>query len=403
MLSLPALAAALPWAVPFLALPRLSSKRPNLSEVAPVSGRRVSVIIPARNEAGQIERVVRSVLASDYTPLEVIVVDDRSTDETASVVERLLSLDSRLRLVHGQELPSGWYGKPWACWQGVEAASGEYLLFTDADTWHAPELLGRAIAMYEREQSDLLTVAPTQLILSFWERVVMPQVWALLGLRYHPARVSRARRPRDVVANGQFMLFSRAHYQQIGGHEAVKSEVVEDLALAQRVIRLGLRLSFVFAEQYMQTRMYQNLPQLIEGWSKNVYIGGRSSFPDEPLRRALAPPMLVSAMLFWLVPVIAFLLALMGVGPEWLTPSALAIGVSAGFWAVICRGMGAPAVYGLMYPLGVAVVLFIVLRSTLRGARKVEWRGRIYNEETATVQELGRRGEGENGAKGRAD
>lgn len=384
MFSLVSLTAALPWVVPFFALPRLASKKPSLSDIAPRSGRLVSVIIPARNEAGQIERVVRSVLASAYAPLEVIVVDDRSTDDTAAIVRALCATDARLKLIEGQALPKAWYGKPWACWQGAQAATGELLLFTDADTWHGPELLGRAVAMLEDEQADLLTVAPRQVILSFWERVVMPHVWILLGFRYHPRAVTDAVRPRDVVANGQFLLFTRHSYERIGTHQSVRWDVVEDLALAQRTVRLGHRLRFVFAEEYMETRMYQNLKQVIEGWSKNLYIGGRLSFPDEPLPRALAPLLMAAAMLFWLLPVAVLLL---GTGSSWFAPAALAVLSSAAFWAVISKGMHAPPWYGALYPLGAAMVLFILVRSSWRGVRKVEWRGRIYDEETATVRE----------------
>lgn len=391
MLPLTSLLAAFPWVVPLLALPRLGRKQPNLSAVEPVSGRMLSVIVPARNEAGQIDRVIRSVLASAYTPLELIVVDDRSTDETASVVQHLATLDPRLKLIAGKELPPGWYGKPWACWQGAQAATGELLLFTDADTWHGAELAGRAVAMLDREHADLLTVAPKQVILSFWERVVMPQVWVLLGLRYHPALVSRAVRPRDVVANGQFMLFTRDSYQRIGTHQAVQGDVVEDLALAQRTVRLGHRLRFVFADLYMETRMYQNLSQVVEGWSKNLYLGGRHSFPDEPLRRAVAPLLLAGAMLFWLLPVVVAVLGLLGILSGWLAAATVAMLLSAAFWALISHGMDAPAWYGPLYPLGALMVLCILVRSTLRGARKVEWRGRIYNEETATVREIKRR------------
>ncbi|MGH3993949.1 MAG: glycosyltransferase family 2 protein, partial [Pseudonocardiaceae bacterium] len=130
---------ALPWLAPFAGLPRLSSNRPNLSDVPAASGELVSIVIPARNEAAGIETVVRSILASSYQPFQVIVVDDRSTDDTAAIVRRLAEGEPRLRLLSGAPLPDGWYGKPWACRQGYEAAAGDLLLFTDADTRHHPE------------------------------------------------------------------------------------------------------------------------------------------------------------------------------------------------------------------------------------------------------------------------
>ncbi len=370
---------ALPWLVPFAGLFRLADPKPSLDDASPADGPLVSVIIPARNESAVIERVVGSVLATRYRSLELIVVDDRSTDDTAARVARLVTADSRARLVAGAPLPEGWFGKPWACVQGARAATGDLLLFTDADTTHGPELLGRAVAALERERADLVTVAPHQRCVTLWERLIMPQIWLLLGLRYHPRQVSRARRERDAIANGQFILTTREAYQAAGTHEAVRHEVAEDLALAQAYLRTGRRIHFAFARRFMETRMYHSLPHLIEGWSKNMYLGGRRSFPHEPLRRALVPLLLVSAFLFWLVPPGIALAALAGLKIEGLLPAAAAaIGLSALFWALVSLGMEIPAVYGLGYPAGAAMALYIALRSIWRGGRRVEWRGRVY-------------------------
>jgi chlorobactene glucosyltransferase len=376
MASASELLPALPWLVPFATLFRLASNRPNLSDVPPAAGPLLSVVVPARNESATIETVVRSVLASTYAPLELLVVDDRSTDDTAAIVQRIAREDHRLRLVRGEQLPEGWYGKPWACLQGYRAARGALLLFTDADTRHQPELLARAVGALRAERADLVTVAPRQRCESFWERVVMPQIWLLLGVRYHPARVNRARRERDVIANGQFILMPRESYEAVGAHGVVRQEVAEDLALAQAFYRAGRRIHFTFGERLMETRMYRSLPQLIEGWSKNVYLGGRRSFPAEPVLRALVPVMLLAAFLFWLVPpaVLALTGATTGLGPA----AAAATGLSALFWVLISYGMKIPPWYGLLYPVGALMALYIGARSTWRGARRVEWRGRVY-------------------------
>jgi chlorobactene glucosyltransferase len=350
-----------------------------LSDVPPVEGRPVTVIVPARNEAGSIETVVRSVLASSYQPFDLIVVDDRSTDDTAAIVERLAASDRRVRLLSGAPVPEGWYGKPWACAQGAGQAGGALLLFTDADTRHEPELLGRAVAALEREGADLVTVSPHQRCVTFWERVVMPQIWLLLGLRYHPRRVNRARRERDVIANGQFILTTREAYTAAGTHAAVRHEVAEDLALAQSYLRHGRRIHFAFAERLMETRMYQSLPQLVEGWSKNIYLGGRRSFPGQPLLQALVPLMLALALGFWLVPPATALLSLLGVVPGGLlAPALVAVGLSLAFWMLLSYGMRIPVGYGLLYPVGALMALYIAARSTWRGGRRVEWRGRTY-------------------------
>jgi glycosyltransferase involved in cell wall biosynthesis len=374
----PELLLALPWLLPFALLLRLMRKEPDLSREPPLAGRLLSVIIPARNEAHTIETVVASILATTYEPFELIVVDDRSQDETARIVARLAAADPRVRLIRGAELESGWFGKPWACTQGHRAAHGELLCFTDADTRHEPALLGHAVGALERRNAALVTVSPFQRTVTFWERAVMPQIWALLGFRYHPAAVNRATRARDVIANGQFILVRRDAYEAVGTHAAVKHEVAEDLALAQAFMRHGHRIWFAFAESLMETRMYTSLRDIIEGWSKNIYLGGRRSFPDEPVRRAFVPAGLLVAMAFWLVPLAALVVALLGVMPQLLRPALVAIGLSLVFWAAIVHGMRLSVLNALLYPLGAAMALFIVLRSALRGRRRVEWRGRVY-------------------------
>jgi chlorobactene glucosyltransferase len=369
---------AAPWLLPFLTLPRLARRTPNLSDVPRSSEGLVSIIIPARNESRTISTVIQSVLESTYQPFEVLVVDDRSTDDTASIVRGFAS-DARLRLLSGEELPPGWYGKPWACFQGYRASRGDLLLFTDADTRHYPELLERAVGALLTQRADLVTVAPLQRCITFWERIVMPQIWYLLALRYPPPSVNRARRGRDVIANGQFILTSRTAYEAAGTHAAVRHEVAEDLALAQTYVGKGLKLHFAFAERLMETRMYEGLSSLIEGWSKNIYLGGRRSFPNEPFQRALVPAMLISAMVFWLVP--PTLLAWTAAeGSPLVSAAAPAVGLSSVFWMLICFGMRIPPLYGLGYPLGALMALFIVLRSTWRGSRTVEWRGRVYGQ-----------------------
>ena len=366
-----------PWLLPFLTLPRLTSRRPNLSDAPVAGGELVSVIVPARNEAATIRTLLGSLLATRYHPVEIVVIDDRSTDTTAALVSTIS--DPRLRLIRGEELPQGWYGKPWACYQGFQAAQGSLLLFTDADTHHHPELLGRAVGALSQERAELVTVSPLQRCVTFWERVVMPQIWFLLALRYHPPAVNRARQERDVIANGQFILTTRDAYEAAGTHKVVSHEVAEDLALAQAYLRRGLRLHFAFAERLMETRMYQNLSQLIEGWSKNIYLGGRRSFPGQPALQALVPLMLIGAMLFWIAPPILLLCSIFMGTLRGLAGAAITASVASTlFWMLMCRQMQIPAIYGAGYPLGALMALYIVARSTWRGSRRVEWRGRVY-------------------------
>ena len=367
------------WLLPLLTLPRLARRKPNLSDVPTATGQMVSVIVPARNESATIRTVVRSILGSNYRPLELLVVDDRSTDDTASIVTNLA--DPRLRLIRGDELPERWYGKPWACYQGYRAARGDILLFTDADTLHQSDLIGHAVGALVREQADLVTVSPRQRCLTFWERAVMPQIWFLLALRYSPDSVNSARRERDVIANGQFIMTTRDAYEAAGTHVAVRHEVAEDLALAQAYLRHGRKLHFAFAERLMETRMYRSLPQLVEGWSKNIYLGGRRSFPHQPILQALVPLMLIVAMLFWLVPAVALVVSTaIPELAEMKSAALMATTLSILFWMAMCHLMQIPVVYGLAYPVGALTALYIVLRSTWRGAERIEWRGRLYTD-----------------------
>jgi chlorobactene glucosyltransferase len=339
----------------------------------------VSVIVPARNEAVSIERCVGSLAASTYAAIEVIVVDDRSTDDTPRLVRGLAGGSaSPLLVVDGEELPEGWLGKPWACWQGARAARGDLLLFTDADTWHGPELLGRAVAGLEEEGADLLTIMGRQEMETFWERLVQPQVFLVMACRYPRFEaVARNRRWRDGIANGQYMLFRRTAYEALGGHQAVRDEIVEDLALAQLVKREGLALRIRRAEEDLATRMYRSLRELVEGWSKNVMMGGLQAFPPA-VRPLLAPLSLIGGVGLWLLPPLALLMSALGLlGGGWLVWSAGACGLSVLLWMHFTHRMGAPAVYGLLYPLGAAIGTYIFLRSWIRG-RHVVWKGRRY-------------------------
>jgi chlorobactene glucosyltransferase len=339
----------------------------------------VSVVVPARNEAASIEACISSLTASRYHAFEVIVVDDQSEDRTAEIVRSLdRGFAKRLRVVAGDELPPGWLGKPWACHQGAAGAEGELLLFTDADTRHGPDLLARAVGGLHDEGADLLTVVGRQIMGTFWERMVQPQIFMLMLFRFPRFETTAGSGHwRNAIANGQYMLFRRAAYDAIGGHRGVKDEVVEDLVLAQRVKRAGLRLRIRGAQTDLATRMYRSLPHLVEGWSKNIIAGGQQSLP--PWMRVFAPPMsLALGAALWLSPPIALLLGFSGVGGTGLMAWAvMTSGLSAAIWMLFTRQMGAPAAYGLLFPVGAAVAAYIFQRSWRRG-REIYWKGRRY-------------------------
>jgi len=372
---------SLPWVLPpIIAIVRASHSR-HLDEFPPdvTDPPLVSVIIPARNEATNIARCVRSVLASRYPKLEVIVVDDHSTDGTAGIARATAGGDSRIRIIENPDLPAGWFGKQWACANGEKASRGEILVFTDADTEHSPDLLGRVVNAMRARRVDLLTLAGDQEMHTFWERIIQPQLFGLLSMRYGGTEhVSNSKRPADVIANGQFIAVNREAYHAVGGHALVRDRVAEDLSLAQEFVRSGRRMSILIATRQFSTRMYASLAEIIRGWRKNIYAGGKHAALGGDVGRALYPLLLLGAPLVGLAPPIALVLALLGVLPSaWLVWSAIVVAVSVLFWGAIYLFMRAPVAYALLYPLGLVMLFYIAAGAVARG-RNVEWKDRKY-------------------------
>lgn len=382
MSRLLALALALPWVItPVVTVVRARRSR-SLDAVVPMpedAERTVSVVIPARDEAPSIGRCVRSVLASAHPRFEVIVVDDHSTDGTAAVVAAAAGDERRLRVVVPPPLPPGWFGKQWACHVGAEHATGELLVFLDADTWVAPDLLGRAVAAQRERGAALLTVAGTQEMETFWERLLQPQVFAVLAARFGGTEcVNEARRVEQKIANGQFILITRAAYHAAGGHAAVRDRVAEDLALAQRFFALGHRTVVILGLVQLRTRMYRSLRALVEGWSKNIFVGGREAMPGGRAGRFLYPFLVLLPPLAGVVPPLVLALgARHGTGSTVLLWAALATGANLLWWLLVYASLRLSPLYAVLHPLGAVVFLHIVLVSLLRGSR-VRWKGRLY-------------------------
>jgi chlorobactene glucosyltransferase len=369
---------AAPWFALLLAVPVLLLRRTRISSYAPppaADAPLVSVIVPARNESVNISVCVASLLNSTYPDFEIVVVDDGSVDGTGDIVQILAEhAGGRLRLVEGQPLPDGWMGKPWACWQGYQQARGELLVFTDADTRHDDVMLGHAVGALQRRGVDLVSVMPRQLMGSFWERLILPHIFTVLSMRYHNLeRVSRTREPRDVIANGQFMLFRREAYEAIGGHEAQRAEVVEDQQLAQRLVASGRRMFIAHAHDVMDTRMYRSLRGIVEGWTKNLALGSTRAAPPWI---APAVPWLIVLFLAvtWVLPPAMLLASLFTPVPMVTFGWSLAASVAGLlFWLVVHLWMRVPPLYAFGYPVGAAVTAALFVRSAVRGRA---WSGR---------------------------
>jgi glycosyltransferase involved in cell wall biosynthesis len=236
---------------------------PELSSIPP----EVSVIIPARNEEASLGTCLESLVTQTGVEFEIIVVDDHSTDHTREIAASFPSV----RVIDAGPLPEGWTGKNNAVATGARAGCGRWLLFTDADTIHLPGSLARAVKEAQENSADLLSYSPEQIAVTFWEKAVLPAVFAELACQYPPAKVSDPASP-EAAANGQYILVKREVYSAVGGHAAVASDILEDVALARAVKSSGRKIRFRYGADAVRTRMYRNFAQLREGWTKNLAL-----------------------------------------------------------------------------------------------------------------------------------
>ena len=375
----PALALAAAWWL----LPAVAAWRARLPRPLPADGVSnarpfVSVVVPARNEARNIARCIRSLGQSSYPDFEIVVVDDRSNDGTAELARGVGPGRARsLRVVDGAPLPAGWAGKPWACRQGFRQVHGDLLLFTDADTCHGPDLLGHAVAGMEEDEAHVLSVAGRQEMGSFWERLMQPFVLFLLAQLYaHAQRPFRQSRWRWAVANGQFLMVRRDVYEAAGGHEAVKHEVVEDLRFAQLMTRAGYTVSVRSARDF-SVRMYRSLGELVAGWTKCVETGFRTTV-GRPLAPFAVAACTAAVVVAWVAPLgVVAIGAATGAGLPLLVCAASAYLAGVFIFCSVARSFGVPAAFGLLHPLAATVICHIVLAGAIRGPR-VRWKGREY-------------------------
>jgi glycosyltransferase involved in cell wall biosynthesis len=236
-------------------------------------GMELSVIVPARNEEDCLGACLHSLVAqsNEFFALgrdwELLVVDDGSTDQTRSIAEGFAGVT----VFSASKLERGWTGKANACWSGAQKARGRWLLFTDADTVHEPGNLRRAIHEAEKYSAGVLSYSPKQLVSGLWQRALMPLIFSELSLAYPPEKVSNPEL-RIAAANGQFLLVSRDAYKKIGGHEAVKGDILEDVELAFIAKKRKVGLRFRYAADALSTRMYRTTAAMIEGWSKNLAL-----------------------------------------------------------------------------------------------------------------------------------
>jgi chlorobactene glucosyltransferase len=248
-----------------------SLKIPSNKSMIPHPAPRVSILIPARNEEMNISICIESLQKQDYPDFEIIVLDDNSTDKTGDIVNSFAGGDNRIKLIKGKPLPPGWGGKPHACYQLAKQATGSWLIFTDADTIHAPNMIRSVLEIALKNNPSLLSGFPKQITDSLTQKIAVP-VFNFIVLSWMPLWwLHKGKKPRPSFANGQFLMFSRDEYWRVGGHEVVKSRILEDVWLGAEVYRKGGRVLAVDLSPVVRCHMYRSFGAMWNGFAKSIY------------------------------------------------------------------------------------------------------------------------------------
>src|SRR6266568_3389066 len=344
-----------------------------VSTETPTGPPQVSIIVPARNEESCLAACLQSLTTQAGVSFEIIVVDDHSTDRTRAIA---LSFPT-VQLIDAAPLPAGWTGKNNAVTTGARDAHGKWFLFSDADTVHLPGSLARSLQEAQSNGVALLSYSPEQIVTGFWEKVVMPVIFAELASKYRPSQVSDPNSPA-AAANGQYILVTREAYAAIGGHAGVKNSLLEDVELARAIKQSGLKIFFRYGGDAVHTRMYRSFLQLREGWTKNLAIlfptPGRLAF-----WRLLEFAVLVASLALLSLSARDFRYAPLYL----LAPLYTFIRISRAHFAWYAT---------LLAPLGLPLFAYLLLRSKRsHQAGKVCWKGRTYGSQHDSVNDLSHR------------
>jgi chlorobactene glucosyltransferase len=373
--------ASLPWLLFGSALIRRAANSTTLDDESadiPPDPPLVSVIVPARNEARNIEDCLRSILTTTY-PIEVIVADDDSADGTGAIAARIAAEDTRVRVIRTEQLPPGWLGKPWACHSAALMAHGSILCFTDADTRHSSDGVLRVVNAMARRNADLLSVYTGQRLGSIWERMVQPQVFTMITLRFGGTEtVTASKRAVDKIANGQCLFVRKEAYDELDGHARVRAFPTEDIGLAQSFFSNGRNVVLTNGSSQFTTRMYESLGELVGGWRRSLYAGGRNSMPPGPIGSIVHPIALILPPVLQLAPLVVLLSALaLDVPRPAIVWAVLSMAGLIRWWLVVYGDYEHRITYALLHPVAALIVLYICVTAIFRG-RHISWKGREF-------------------------
>jgi hypothetical protein len=334
----------------------------------------VSAIVPARNEEATIATAVES-LAAQPEITEIFVVNDQSTDGTAAILTQLASRYPQLRVLETGALPSGWVGKNYAVSLGAAQATGDWLLFTDADGVHLPGSMARALADAAASGAGLVSYSPEQVTRTWWERALIPFIFSRLGRKFPYEAVMDPESPVAAV-NGQYVLIRRSEYARTGGHAAIAGVVLEDMALARQAKDAGVRFYFASGVGIIRVRMYRTFGAMWEGWTKNLYplIGGTPGGMSGGTPRGVGREL--RGVVPW-IPLLSLLLTPLHL--IWGVLGAVLLAGRHAEYAATLRRNRISAWVALYYLPAVALYTAVLLTSEWLYARGyVSWKGREY-------------------------
>ncbi len=345
---------------------------------------RISVFVAAKDEAENIEQCVRSMLDQDYPNFEMIVANDRSTDATAAIAERIAAEDDRLRLINIEHLPDGWCGKNNAMQTAIATTGSDWLCMIDADCRQTSKrTLSVAFAYAEQTGADLLSILPNLQMHTFWENVAQPVCSGIMMIWFHPDKVNDPAKPH-AYANGAFMLMKRSVYEQIGTHEAVRDKVNEDMHMAARIKSAGLNLRVVRNDGLSTVRMYTSLRETLRGWSRIFY----GTFGTLKRLGVSLMVLIVMGLLPYAAVIIGLAAASAGAEPAGLFLALALLGIAAAAMQIsiiwrFCPIIGAKSQMALTYPLGcvVGIVALVSAMTKLRRGAQITWRNTAYKKE----------------------
>ena len=339
---------------------------PMLKKVISLRNRpHVSILIPARNEEANIGACLKGFLSQNYDNFEILVLDDQSTDRTGAIIEKFSERHPKVQAIHGKPLPTGWLGKNWACHQLSQAATGEILIFTDADNCPAPNAIANTVAYMQQLDIGLLSAFPEKLTRTLPEKLVVPVVdmFVYAGLPLWLTYFSRF--PSLAAASGLWLAFTREAYQRVGGHQVVSNQVVEDVELSRLAKKKGIKILTLAGTRVVSCRMYHSFSEVWNGFSKNLF----------GLVRYKVMPFFLLILILFTMCVLPYVtvwfaslteLALVAIGMNLIMRMTLALKYRHPFFTSV-----------VLHPFGVLLTLLIGINSFFQVRRgRLQWKGR---------------------------